>query len=520
MYQISLGYASDSPDLRLTWLNNLADYHLSVQNFEEHSQCKIMSAVLICQYLHHENPEEAARLGVPSDLESFAGVCPNVEAFPPLIKDVEDTLKEGTFESRQFSFAGLMAVLKESLFSLRQGKRYELAIQVYDILVTLLQYEHKYEAMSRAFEDMNLLSKQLIEADLTGSRAFSSFYRVSFIGEKWGADLSGKAFIYKMDEFSHIAEVTALLESQLHESFPQVEDLVRLGNTTVEANDLKPGIWYWQIAAVKEYFGEGELYHPEKDTRRQSGGSVGAKRAMVKQELPKRGSLLLVNANISEVISKNSHSKKMSAALSGTPWVHTSNLVVPWHLRTSKWERKYNVRKFVLVQPFTKGKKGVQQSEGRPEDQWTRKSIFTVDHAFPFVNIRSVVVDTTVEELSPIETAIGQIEEQTRRLAIEAKKDELNSLQRVLQGAVLTQVNVGILHTAKQFLEGSKQSKSPYIPKMIRALKAFLIAAEAAIKQNQRLIGNEQLDLQEAFEQGLAKLQMELGMLFEKFEEN
>ncbi len=50
--QVSLGYAMDSPDLRLTWLSNLADFHLASRNYEEHAQCKLLAAALVCQFLH------------------------------------------------------------------------------------------------------------------------------------------------------------------------------------------------------------------------------------------------------------------------------------------------------------------------------------------------------------------------------------------------------------------------------------------------------------------------------------
>ncbi len=60
-YQISQGFL-DSPDLRVTWLENLAEYHkmvtpvdthLTLQNtcYEEHAQTKILTAGLVFGYL-------------------------------------------------------------------------------------------------------------------------------------------------------------------------------------------------------------------------------------------------------------------------------------------------------------------------------------------------------------------------------------------------------------------------------------------------------------------------------------
>ena len=56
MYSVSLGYV-ESPELRLTWLNNLATFHLSAKNYEEHAQCKLMQASLVSEYILATNPD-------------------------------------------------------------------------------------------------------------------------------------------------------------------------------------------------------------------------------------------------------------------------------------------------------------------------------------------------------------------------------------------------------------------------------------------------------------------------------
>ncbi len=71
---------------------------------------------------------------------------------------------------------------------------------------------------------------------------------MSFYGAEWGADLAGRTYIYKADEYSQIAEVTAALETQLRRMHPS---LTRLGNKELQETELAPGVCYWQIAAVK-----------------------------------------------------------------------------------------------------------------------------------------------------------------------------------------------------------------------------------------------------------------------------
>lgn len=92
-YQISQGFI-DSPDLRVTWLENLASYHAKVmmtscitsltvsqrRNYEECAQTKILTAALVSGYLKllHRFPKD-----LPDD---FKSVFPNLDrdlSLPP-----------------------------------------------------------------------------------------------------------------------------------------------------------------------------------------------------------------------------------------------------------------------------------------------------------------------------------------------------------------------------------------------------------------------------------------------------
>lgn len=519
MYQVSLGYALDSPDLRLTWLSNLADYHLAALNYDEHAQCKLLAAALISQFLHMKDGERARRIGIPSPtLEAFVSVCPNVQKQPPLQAYLGPV--EGTFESRQFSESSLVHALKQAISSLQRGQRYELAIQVHEILVTMLQYRHLYEEMASSFGEMSILTKKLLEAEAGSTRSFSSFYRVAFFGASWGADLNGKVFIYKADEFSRIADVTEQLEHQFVGAFPNVK-VERLANKVVDDAARNEGVCYWQIASVQEFFDEDEVHSSlGEEERNQTSAATSpghARKVGVAPPLHKRGSLLVGGAR--DHMTAGAAATAAAAVFSSTTLAKAAlaipaaqATVVPWHVRTSHWERKFNVRKFLLVQPFTKLAKGKAQSEGRPEEQWTRRTIYLCNHAFPFVNTRLQVVETLVQELTPIETAVEQISNQARQLIKESKQCVANQLQRVLQGAILTQVNVGIVHTARVFLKepSADPNQSQYLPKLAAALKQFCHAAEEAIAVNRRLIGSEQLELQAAFEDGFAQMKSDL----------
>ncbi len=123
-----------------------------------------------------------------------------------------------------------------------------------------------------------------------------------------------------------------------------------------------------------------------------------------------------------------------------------------------------------------------------------------------------------VQELTPLETATEQISEQTHNFVQETQRSPpvLNQLQRVIQGAVLTQVNVGVVHTARVLLLGEEKASHPpeHIARMVDCLKQFVHAAEAAVALNKLLIGNEQQELQEAFDKGLLQMKEQLNVIF------
>jgi len=189
--------------------------------------------------------------------------------------------------------------------------------------------------------------------------------------------------------------------------------------------------------------------------------------------------------------------------------------VVPWELRISKWEKKFNVRKFILEQPFTKVAGGNAQQEGNPLEQWKRKLVYTCETAFPFVNRRSLVTDIVKTELSPIETTIEMILEQTATFETEVNRNPpvLNALQRVCQGSILTQVNVGAMYTAKVFLSKPLEFPAKFVKQLCVAMGKFVQAAGVAVDLNQRLIGADQLELQTALEESLGKMRDEMARL-------
>ena len=72
MYRIAKGYQT-SPDLRLTWLENMAIKHKEQKHHAEAGMCKIHSAALVSEYLHMLED----RKYMPNGAVTYSKLTPN-----------------------------------------------------------------------------------------------------------------------------------------------------------------------------------------------------------------------------------------------------------------------------------------------------------------------------------------------------------------------------------------------------------------------------------------------------------
>jgi dedicator of cytokinesis protein 9/10/11 len=124
--------------------------------------------------------------------------------------------------------------------------------------------------------------------------------------------------------------------------------------------------------------------------------------------------------------------------------------------RTSTFERMNNIRRFFYETPFTPEGK----ARGAIDSQWKRKTILTVDKAFPYLKRRLAVVERQVcdarcvavgrrltsvlqaIEQTPIQNAVEEISQKAvdLRELCEMRPPNLKLLQLRLQGTVSVQV--------------------------------------------------------------------------------
>jgi len=419
-----------SPDLRVIWLNNLAEFHKKLGNMEEAAQALIHIAALVCGYLSLLHSPDA----VPLDYASFKKAAPNISRqlnLPPIDSD------EGICTIKQFRRDSLFSGLFEAVEILKQNQLFETCIEIYQLLTTIHQKNRNYKGLVECYDDLQKISFKIAELNTNpGSRLFAKYYRVGFYGKDFG-ELNRNEYIYKESPTVRVADLTNRLKDQFGNKFGKERIKMLSNNAIVDASELDPKMLYIQVVETAEYREDDEICQ--------------------------------------------------------TPW-----------------ERFFNIRRFVFETPFVlPGHK-----MGDMKHQHKRKTILTTEAPFPSIVKRIKIIDKREETLTPIETSIELIKGR-----VTAMKQELSSpypntktLQIVLQGSVLLQVNSGPLEICRIFLG---EERDQYDPELIAKLEAefreFVKDCGEAISLNNKLIDADQLAFHEKLVEGYEDAKVKIG---------
>ncbi|XP_067416642.1 dedicator of cytokinesis protein 6 isoform X2 [Emydura macquarii macquarii] len=248
MYRIAKGY-QNSPDLRLTWLQNMAAKHSSQGNQAEAAQCLVHAAALVAEYL--SMLEDCRHL--PVGCVSFQGISSNVLEESAVSDDVLAPDEEGICSGKFFTELGLVGLLEQAATFFTMGGLYEAVNQVYKILIPI------HEA-NREFKKLAALHGNLQEAfsRITSQRMFGTYFRVGFYGSKFG-DLDEQEFVYKEPSITKLAEISHRLEEFYSERFG--DDWVEIikDSNPVDKARLDPHKAYIQLTYVEPFFDTYEL---------------------------------------------------------------------------------------------------------------------------------------------------------------------------------------------------------------------------------------------------------------------
>ncbi|KYO40322.1 hypothetical protein Y1Q_0009001 [Alligator mississippiensis] len=485
MYRIAKGY-QNSPDLRLTWLQSMAQTHAARGGHAESAQCLVHGAALVAEYLSLLED----RRHLPVGCVSFQSISSNVLEESAVADDVVTPGEEGVCSGQLFTEQGLVGLLQQAADAFTAAGLYEAVNEVYKLLIPIHEANRDHTRLATlhgqlqdAFARLAQPSsgwevgplfhvcthlrclcpwlthlpcgfpptpRLLLWAPPPGTciwcpqRMFGTYFRVGFYGGRFG-DLDEQEFVYKEPSLTKLPEIAHRLEEFYAQRFgDDVVEIIKDSNPVDKAK-LEPSKAYIQVTYVEPYLEAYELRE-----------------------------------------------------------------------RVTDFERSYGLRRFLFCTPLTPG----GRAHGELHEQFKRKTLLTTAHAFPYIKTRINVVHKEEIILTPIEVAIEDMQKKTQELAFATRQDPADPkmLQMVLQGCVGTTVNQGPLEVAQVFL-----AEIPQDPKLYRhhnklrlCFKDFTKRCEDALRKNKALIGPDQREYHRELERNYQRLREALQPLLNR----
>ncbi|XP_067118403.1 dedicator of cytokinesis protein 7 isoform X1 [Centruroides vittatus] len=251
MYRIAKGY-QNSPDLRLTWLANMAQKHTERGNHAEAAHCLVHSAALVSEYLHMLED----RSYLPVGCVTFEKLSSNILEESAVSDDILSPDEEGICTGKYFTENGLIGLLEQASTSFSLAGMYEAMNDVYKILIPIAEAHRDYKKLANIHSKLHEAFTKIDQQ--AGKRVFGTYFRVGFYGNKFG-DLDGEEFIYKEPTLTKLPEISNRLESFYSERFgPEFVEVIKDSNT-VDPSKLNSEKAYIQITYVEPYFDMYEL---------------------------------------------------------------------------------------------------------------------------------------------------------------------------------------------------------------------------------------------------------------------
>uniref|UniRef100_A0A8C7ZTD8 Dedicator of cytokinesis 7 n=1 Tax=Oryzias sinensis TaxID=183150 RepID=A0A8C7ZTD8_9TELE len=248
MYRIAKGYQT-SPDLRLTWLQNMAGKHSERNNHAEAAQCLVHSAALVAEYLSMLED----RKYLPVGCVTFQNISSNVLEESAVSDDVVSPDEEGICSGKYFTEIGLVGLLEQAAACFSMAGMYEAVNEVYKVLIPI------HEA-NRDAKKLATIHGKLQEAfsKIVHQRMFGTYFRVGFYGSKF-SDLDEQEFVYKEPAITKLAEISHRLEGFYGERFGEDQVEVIKDSNPVDKCKLDPNKAFIQITYVEPYFDTYEM---------------------------------------------------------------------------------------------------------------------------------------------------------------------------------------------------------------------------------------------------------------------
>ncbi|XP_068621586.1 dedicator of cytokinesis protein 7 [Battus philenor] len=234
MHRIARGY-QHSPDLRLTWLNNMAQKHMERSNHLEAGMCLVHGAALAAEQLVTGGRGAALLQRVTHNA---------------LDESCADALHH------HLTHQELQALLEHAASELMTAGMYETVNEVYKVLIPIAEEHRDYKKLANIHGKLNEAFSRIEQ--LHGKRVFGTYFRVSFYGARFG-DLHAEEFIYKEHALTKLPEIFSRLENFYGSRFGADNVVIIKDSNIVDPSTLDPEKAYIQITYVEPYFEPHEL---------------------------------------------------------------------------------------------------------------------------------------------------------------------------------------------------------------------------------------------------------------------
>lgn len=204
MHRIAKGY-QNNPDLRLTWLENMAKKHMERANHTEAAMCYVHCAALVAEYLSMLESQTHLPIGAVS----FQQITPNALMESAVSDDVLNPGEDGMCLGNHFTESGLKGLLEEASNSFQIAGMYEAMNDVYKVLTPICEANRDFQKLSKIHGKLQEAFNRI--AQLHGKRVFGTYFRVGFYGSKFG-DLDQQEFVYKEPTLTKLPEIFSRLQ--------------------------------------------------------------------------------------------------------------------------------------------------------------------------------------------------------------------------------------------------------------------------------------------------------------------
>nr|XP_046243653.1 dedicator of cytokinesis protein 8 isoform X2 [Scatophagus argus] len=251
MYRIAKGYQT-SPDLRLTWLQNMAEKHNNRKCYTESAMCLVHAAALVAEYLSMLEDHKY----LPVGSVTFQNISPNVLEESAVSDDILSPDEDGVCSGRYFTESGLVGLLEQAAELFSNGSLFEAVNEVYKIIIPILEAHRDFRKLASTHDKLQRAFDNIIQKG--NKRMFGTYFRVGFYGSKFG-DLDEREFIYKEPGITHLPEISHRLENFYSQCFGDNTLVMIKDSTPVNRKQLDPNKAYIQITYVEPFFDDYEM---------------------------------------------------------------------------------------------------------------------------------------------------------------------------------------------------------------------------------------------------------------------